>query len=71
MTPDERYARYCDLVIGHIEAGTVAKYADVIAATACEYRNATGETINARVEADEDFQARMFFARVKFRMKGK
>ena len=71
MTADEKYARYCDLVISHVEAGTFAKYIDVIAGTACEYRDLAGETINARVEADEAFQARLFDARLKFRMKGK
>ena len=62
MSIDEKYARYCDLVVSHI---------DVIAGAACEYRDLAGETINARVEADEAFQARLFDARLKFRMKGK
>ena len=71
MSIDEKYARYCDLVVSHVESGTFAKYIDVIAGAACEYRDLAGETINARVEADEAFQARLFDARLKFRMKGK
>lgn len=56
---DAQYATYCKRAIQFALEGTLKVHVDVLAGEACAYRDLAGEPINARLAADERFQAAM------------